>query len=302
MFGICGLCLNEADLQHSHIVSNFFDRRLRLDSGTPFMRGTDPNRRVQSGPKRYLLCRSCEGVFSAAEDEFAQTVYHPTLDGGRFEIVWTRGLARFVASLTWRNIIITMRDHPGPVEGIWSPADWAALVSAELQLRQYLLGQAVYPRDIEHHVFVTDASAQTEHDGVNTVLNMAITMGMPATEHSVYSMITVPGMVFFALLNPTDACREMWRKGTLVVPGGTFRNHSQVIEDGHAGYYIVQSGELFSGKQAEISEKQRAVLRDAAANYRASGSRPTERIARAAIQDRRNREVRNRTGDAGDEQ
>ena len=132
-------------------------------------------------------------------------------------------------------------------------------------------------------------------------MNMAITMGMPATEHSVYSMITVPGMVFFALLNPTDECREMWRKGTLVVPGGTFRNYSQIIEDGHAGYYIVQSGKRFVEQRAQISEKQRAVLLEAAAKYRASGSKPSERIARAGIQDHRNREVGHRTGDVADE-
>jgi hypothetical protein len=291
MLGVCALCQNEADLQHSHLVSNFFDRRLRLDSGTPFMRGADANRRVQSGPKMYLLCRPCEGLFSDVEDDFARTVYHPTLDGGRFDIVWTRGLARFVASLTWRNIVKTIREHPGPVEGVWSPADWAALESAELRLRQYLLGEIPYPADIEHHVFVTDANAQTEHLGVNTVLNMAITMGMPATDDSVYSMVTVPGMVFFGLLNPTDECRRKWRKGTLVVPGGTFRNHRQIMEDGNAGYYIVQLGKRFVEQHAQISEKQRTVLHDAAARFRASGSKPTERIARAAIQDHLNRQA-----------
>lgn len=246
------------------------------------------------------MCHPCEVLFSVVEDEFAQTFYHPTLDGGRFEIVWTRGLARFVASLTWRNIVKTIREHPGPIEGVWSPADWAALQSAELRLRQYLLGQTPYPADIEHHVFVTDASAQTEHDGVNTVLNMAITMGMPATDDSVYSMVTVPGMIFFCLLNPTDECRRKWRKGTLVVPGGTFRNHCQIIEDGNAGYYIVQSGR-FVEQHAQISERQRIVLQDAAAKFRASGSKPSERIARAAIQDHLNRQAANHAGDAPDE-
>jgi hypothetical protein len=289
MLGICGLCAKQADLQNSHLVPNFFDRRLRSDSGTPFMRGSDPNRRVQSGPKIHLLCSQCEGLFSAAEDEFARTVYYPTLDGQAFEIVWTRGLARFVASLTWRNIMKTMREHPVPVEGVWTAADCAAIKAAELRLRQYLLGQIPYPADIEHHVLATGADAQTEHAGVNTILNMAITMGMPATDDSIYSMITVPGMVFFGLLNPTDGCRQKWRKGTLVVPGGTFRNHHQIIEDGSVGYYIVQSGKRFAEQSAQINEKQRAVIDAAAARQIATGSKPSERIARAAVQDRENR-------------
>src|ERR1700683_1368534 len=235
MFGTCGLCGNASALKLSHIVPAFFDRRLRADSGTPFMRGSDPNRRVQSGPKMHLLCAPCEVAFSKSETEFAQTFYHPTLDGEMLEIVWTRGLAHFVASLTWRNVVKTMREHVGAIEGVWTTADWAAIGHAEVRLRQYLLAQAPYPAEIEHHVFATGANARTEHKGVNTVLNLAISVGMPATDHSVYSIVSVPGMIFFALLNPTDECRHLWRKGTLVLPGGTIRNHHQVIEAGHAG-------------------------------------------------------------------
>jgi hypothetical protein len=288
MFGACGLCGNEADLQHSHIVPAFFDRRLRDDAGTPFMRGANPNQRVQSGPKMYLLCSACEVRFSKAEAEFAETVYHPTLDGQFFEIVWTRGLAYFVASLSWRNLVSTMRRHAGPREGVWTAADWTAMLAAEARLRQYLLEHSSFPREIEHHVFATGANAQTPHPGVNTVLNMAVTVGMPATDHSVYSLVSVPGMVFIGLINPTEDCRAMWRGGTLVVPGSIFRNHRQTIEDGHVGYYLVESGRRFAEQQSQISPKQRTVLREAAARHKSSGKRPSERIARAALQDLHN--------------
>jgi hypothetical protein len=285
MFGPCALCGVPADLQNSHIVPAFFDRRLRADAGTPFMRGANPNQRVQSGPKMYLLCSACEGRFSKAEAEFAETVYHPTLDGQFFEMVCTRGLASFVASLSWRNLVSTMQKHPGPLEGVWTPADWTAMLAAEVRLRQYLLEQSPYPREIEHHVFATGADAQTAHPGVNTVLNMAVTVGMPATDHCVYSLVTVPGMVFIGLLNPTHECRAMWRGGTLVAPGIIFRNHRQTIKDGHAGYYLVESGKRFTEQHSRISPKQRTVLREAAARHKASGKRPSARIARAALQD-----------------
>lgn len=288
MFGTCGLCGSEATLQHSHLVPAFFDRRLRADAGTPFMRGANPNQRVQSGPKMYLLCSTCEGRFSKAEAEFAETVYHPTLDGLFFEIVWTRGLTLFVTSLSWRNLISTMRKHGGPREGVWTEADWSAMRRAEARLRQYLLEQSPFPREIEHHVFATGANAQTSHPGVNTVLNMAVTVGMPATDHSIYSLVSVPGMVFIGLINPTEECRSMWRAGTLVAPGSIFRNHRQTIEDGHVGYYLVESGRRFAEQQGQISPKQRIVLQAAGAQHKASGKRPSERIARAALQDRYN--------------
>ena len=88
MFGACVLCEREADLRRSHIVPEFFERRLKEDSGTPFFRGIEANQRTQSGPKLFLLCDECERRFSDAETEFAKTFYHPTRDGGHFEIVW----------------------------------------------------------------------------------------------------------------------------------------------------------------------------------------------------------------------
>ncbi len=289
MFGLCGLCANQTDLRHSHIVPDFFDRRLRADAGTPFMRGSDPNRRIQSGPKMWLLCGACEGRFSDVESEFAKTVYHPILDGHAFEIVWTRSLAQFVVSITWRNIVRTIWEHKGPVEGVWTTDDWAAIASAEARLRKYLLGQTPYPPEIEHHVFVPGPNARTAHDGVNTFLNMGISLGMPATERSVYSIVTVPGMLLTTLLNPTAECRRMWQKGTLVVPGGLFRNYEQTIEDGHVGYYLVESAKRFAEDRTQITEGQRAVIRKASARYKAMGTTPSERIARATLQDYYNR-------------
>lgn len=298
MFGTCELCGTQTDLRHSHVVSEFFERRLKADAGTPFMRGSDPNRRTQSGPKMWLLCGSCEDRFSDAESEFANRFYHPTLNGQAMEVVWTRGLARFMASITWRNVVKTLREHSGPIESVWTTEDWAAIVSAEAQLRGYLLGRTPYPAYIEHHVFVPGSNARTDYNSVNTVLNMAITLGMPATDHSVYSLVTVPGMVFIALINPTDECRQMWRKGTLAVPGGTLRNYRQTIEDGHVGYYLVGSAAKFADRQLEITEKQRAVLQVAAVRQQKMGRKPSDRIVRAALQDDYNRRKAERVSQA----
>jgi hypothetical protein len=76
-----------------------------------------------------------------------------------------------------------------------------------------------------------------------------------------------------------------------VTPGSVFRNHHQTIEDGHFGYYLVESGRRFVEAQGQISPKQRAVLASAAARHKASGKRPSERIARAALQDAQNSRV-----------
>src|ERR1700722_399075 len=217
--GPCGLCSNARPLRRSHLVSEFIERRLKLDAGTPFLRTANPNQRVQGGPRKRLLCGDCEDRFSAAEDEFAREFYHPTLDGNRLEIVWTRGLARFLASITWRNLIDTLGS--GRAHSLdYRLEDVARMRSSEERLRHYLLDAIPYPREVEHHVFVAGANAHVDRDGINTFLNMAIATGLPATNEALYSVTVVPAMVFVALLHATDYRRSLWRKGTLAEPGG----------------------------------------------------------------------------------
>jgi hypothetical protein len=283
MFGTCALCEREADLRLSHLVPEFFERRLKADSGTPFFRGANPNLRSQSGPKMWLLCDDCELRFSDDESEFARDFYHPTRDGQMIEIVWTRGLARFMVSITWRNLVSSIRQTDRAKSDIRS-SDWALMETLEPRLRDYLMGRSAYPRDIEHHVFVPGANAETGHRDLNTILNMAILTATPATDECVYSAVIVPGMVLVALLNPTKACRELWRNATRTVPGGTLRNHAQWMNDGNFGSFLVEMAKIHFESDTKISPRQREIIAREMRKNRIIGD-PNSIIERARQQD-----------------
>lgn len=64
MNGVCLLCKRERELQLSHIIPNFVYNWLK-DTSPSFIRSSqNPNQRIQDGPKYYLLCAECEGLFS----------------------------------------------------------------------------------------------------------------------------------------------------------------------------------------------------------------------------------------------
>lgn len=91
MTGICRLCLKPAELQNSHIISEFFykliydssPRRFRVISADPSV----PVQYEQKGLREPLLCRSCEGKFGKWEDYAKRTF----VGGKNIQIVQTKG-------------------------------------------------------------------------------------------------------------------------------------------------------------------------------------------------------------------
>lgn len=70
--GICRLCQNTAELQLSHVIPAFVFRWKRETAGGGYLRmGAAPNKRVQDGIQRNLLCAACEARFSQWEGLFA---------------------------------------------------------------------------------------------------------------------------------------------------------------------------------------------------------------------------------------
>ena len=67
MKGICRLYEVEAELKESHLIPKFaFDYTKK--AGSRFLRGfTNPNVRMQDGPKKYGLSQNAEREFSKRE-------------------------------------------------------------------------------------------------------------------------------------------------------------------------------------------------------------------------------------------
>lgn len=150
---VCKLCQSALAIENSHVIPAFVFRAIKGDSFTGFFRNpNDPNVRRQDGDKVPLLCKGCEGRFSAAEREFAAKVFEPfhTRDQDTFD--YGEWMQYFLTSLAWRTLVL---DLPG----IAQDASVAKVVvdnlrQTEEKAREYLLGANQFAPLFRHHLIV----------------------------------------------------------------------------------------------------------------------------------------------------
>lgn len=101
--GICALCGEMSELQNSHIIPKFISDDIKRKSVTGFMRSSlNPNKRIQDGFKKYLLCVECEQRFSKVEGLFANNIFYPFRNGKENVFYYENYLNEFINSISWR--------------------------------------------------------------------------------------------------------------------------------------------------------------------------------------------------------
>lgn len=108
----CKLCNIAPAIPNSHIISKFFYRQLKKQTG--YLIKTTPDyttpQKIQDGPKESLLCSACEGKLSNWERETSQVLFHSASmqndpQDSRFEVITNldyRLIKLFSMSLIWR--------------------------------------------------------------------------------------------------------------------------------------------------------------------------------------------------------
>lgn len=159
--GPCHLCGINGELLLSHIIPAFIFRWVRETSGNGFLRfGQEPNRRVQDGAKRHLLCETCEGRFSRWEDQFARKLFYPYVEDGGVRVRYGPWLMQFGLSVVWRVLRWYQMDFG--LKGY--PADQLPRVAAaERMWREYLLGQHRNPGSFQLHMLPVDGFESGTH-------------------------------------------------------------------------------------------------------------------------------------------
>lgn len=79
-FGTCKLCLQKAELQNSHVISEFLYKPTYDDKGRAIDANTSTNkvRYAQKGLRERLLCSACETHLNVVETYFANVWYGKT--------------------------------------------------------------------------------------------------------------------------------------------------------------------------------------------------------------------------------
>jgi hypothetical protein len=256
----------------------------------------EPNHRIQDVPKERLLCRSCEERFSRSEDVFSRDIFTPAMDGEELtDVVITRQHRDFCASLAWRALVMTLRWRGGDDVADYDDDDWAAMQHREEQLRAFLLDNGPHPADLEHHLFCSRSTAETEQEGFNALLNLSAGIAVRGdgdAPERLYGLVFLNGLILITLLRSAAETHQEWCAGsTRVEPGALWRNHHQHIRDGYFGRLLNGLAQQIVDEREKMSPAQRKTVSDAlaGADMKRWADSPH---GKAVLQDYVNREAR----------
>ncbi|AZI42491.1 hypothetical protein EHF33_06785 [Deinococcus psychrotolerans] len=212
-FGLCKLCGKHSQLIESHIIPRSVINWIKRTSATGHLRSSiNPEKRIQDGIKKHLLCSNCDGnLIGSSEKYFMEKIFLPYHEDRSLEIDYTQQLHYFAASLAYR-IILLEEESPDRRNDL----DFEDFRSAKSYLRRYLLKSTSKLQGVEHFLLVTN-------DGKNTTIcddndTIKTTHGLPRglvfhllrsfdsfafyVNNYLVTMAMLPGFIFFTVLKP----------------------------------------------------------------------------------------------------
>ncbi len=175
--GICALCQRTKQLYDSHLLPAGVLRLLRDDNlrnPNPFLMSMDHVGPTSSQAKQYLLCQDCEQRFSRKGERWVvKHCYHESdrsfqlrdllkaaqpifagsngcaYDASKIDGMDIEKLVYFSASVIWRASVRKWQVQKQTYEAIQIGAGY------QEELRQYLLGNAPFPKNVVSVVYVS---------------------------------------------------------------------------------------------------------------------------------------------------
>ena len=256
--GECALCLQNKELQDSHIIPAFAFRWLRSRFITGYIRHTQtPNLRVQDGAKMPLLCAGCELLLSKDENSFASQLFHP-LVSDRQMVEYGGWLLRFSVSLSWR---VLKYCYGRNTEATYTEEQQMLLTQADTAWREFLLAARPHPGKFEQHLLVFkpligQAPISLPND-INRYLLGGIEMDIVGGDHSLMTFSKIGPLAFF---------------GFVQKPAGTWENTKIHVKEGRVTAGLFQApqslGDFFIGRAKQnkdamtegmsVAQKQKA--------------------------------------------
>jgi hypothetical protein len=221
MNGQCQLCLQQKDLQASHILPAFSGKWVKNNSLTGFFRTVgEPNHRKQDLIKVPMLCTSCEGRFSQWEAQFASKIFKPWNDSSAPEMPYGSWFKSFAVSMLWRVGIFCRDDI------VTNEPTLASIFEESLDCwRKFLLGERDDTEPYEQHVFlwspVTAARNMEIPQKFHSYTMRAFDMSHIVCDHFFYMFAHLPGMSFYSAIQPTRADSKntkIEKEGVLSMP------------------------------------------------------------------------------------
>lgn len=219
ILGECALCLQNNELQNSHIIPAFAFRWLRSRFLTGHIRHTQkPNLRVQDGAKMPMLCAACEVLLSKDENAFASQLFHPMASDSH-TVTYGDWLLRFAVSLSWRVLKYCYGRNP---DVTYSDQQQMLIAQAETTWREFLLVARSHPGKFEHHLLVftplTGKPPLGLPNNINRYLLGGIEMDIVGGKNSLMTFTKMGPFVFFGFIQRPSG---IWKNTKIHVKDGS---------------------------------------------------------------------------------
>lgn len=153
----CKLCNNYEQIQNSHVIPNFIHKWMKKTSYTGNIRTSEnPNKINQGGYKEYMLCSTCEQLFSKWENYFAEIHFKPLINESVVKN-YNINLSKFVVSIAWRVLVSFKIKNEFNVY----PASTIENINiSEKKWKDYLLSKTDnFNNQIKHNIFLFSEDA-----------------------------------------------------------------------------------------------------------------------------------------------
>ena len=225
--------------------------------------GEEPNRRVQDGWKKRWLCSFCENLIGAAEKQFAQQIFLPTVKDRLERVEYGPWLLKFCVSVSWR--VLRWYRENDPLDD-YSRDDQELLAQADLAWRSYLLGHSADPGGFCQHLYIVRGISAARYQvapNINRYVLRSIAAGVVRSEHQHIVYVKLPRVFIMGVLR--DERPYDW-SGTEVYAAGGIIHHHQRVPDAFFDY-VNEKANRAGGLLESISDRQKAkVLADIQAN------------------------------------
>lgn len=230
---------------------------LKRRSATEHIRysGT-PNKRVQDGVKKPLLCSECEDLIGTSETQFATKLFHPWM-GGNLEVPYDEWLLRFCVSVSWRVLLHCKGQNPNAE---YSEEQNRLAIVAESTWREFLLRKRPHPAAFEQHLLIFGEIASSTVPDLPTNINRfhagPIMFDIIGTQNS---LMTFTKLGPFSVFGMIQKGRATWDGTKVHVRHGLIKPQKVVVPYGLAHFFNDKAKEV-AATYEQISEPQQSKI------------------------------------------
>ena len=258
MNGICKLCGKEENLQLSHIIPKFVFSWQKETAASPIRTSQKPNVRAQDGLKIYLLCASCENLFSKWENEFSKKVFHPLQKEQQEKRFLQYGTwcLKFAVSISWRVLVYGKEKGLGDIS-----SEQIEKVDEALETwKNFLLSDCKSPAPYDQHLIplgMVSGSSNIELSSfINRYFSRAIDLDIAHSTNRLFTYVKMGKIMLFGLVHENH--RQHWKNGKIWKSQGVIGtgNVKYVLPTG-LDQYISARAEKTANISQSLSQKQK---------------------------------------------